>query len=142
MRTKNAIIGLIAVISVLSSIVMVHAGVLALTPLGPENSPLIRYKLSATDPYDIATLDHMYFSYVDPALGTVTGEVLIQNWNARSDGVYIALNVPSIPIVPDDAQGSAVTLEGTYSDGAPFSIGGVGFMWARTVGGGSMRGGR
>ena len=49
---------------------MVQAQVqLILTPLGPENSPLIRFKLNAPDPYAVETLDQMSYWYIDPVLG-------------------------------------------------------------------------
>jgi hypothetical protein len=133
MNRKHMISGLVVIISIISSIALVQAGVLTVTKLGPTNAvraPPLRWKLSAIDPNKVETIDHMYYIYHDPILGTQTGEVVIRQWNARSDGVYIILEYGSIPNIPDDATGSKTKITGTY-DGLPFEIYGPGFLWRR-----------
>ncbi len=131
MKNKYQMLGLIAVIAVFSSFALAQAVVLTVTKQGPANTPPLRWKITATNPDEVATVDSMTYQYVDPDLNTVTGEVSIIHWNARSDGVYIILSYGSLPDVPDGSSGSTVTVTGTYADGTPFSVSGPGFMWRR-----------
>jgi hypothetical protein len=131
-KNKFRILGLVAIIAVVSSIALAQADVLSVAKLGSaEKAPPLRWKLFATDPYDIATVDSMTFQFVDPDLNTVTGSVNIIHWSARSDGIYIILSYGSLPDVPDGSSGSTVTVSGTYTDGTPFEISGAGFLWRR-----------
>ncbi len=131
-KNKFRILGLFAFIAVVSSIALAQAGVITVTKLGSaDKAPPLRWKIFATDPYEIATVDSMTYQYVDPELNIVTGSVNITNWSARSDGIYIILSYGSLPDVPDGSSGSTVTVSGTYTDDTPFEISGPGFLWRR-----------